>query len=55
MLVIIIVMTMNTYYSLYLGLHGCTDMYVVDVAVVVVCNMYITMKHSSWTYITIMY
>ena len=55
MLVIIIVMTVNTYYSLHLGLHGCTNMYVVDVVVVVVYNLYITMKYNSWTYITIMY
>ena len=55
MLDYIIEMITITYYSWYLGLHGCTNMYVVDVAVVVVYNLYITMKHNSWANITIMY
>ena len=48
-------MIMYTFYSLYLGLHGCSNMYVVDVVVVVMYNLYITMKHDSWTFMTIVY
>ena len=55
MLDYIIEMIIFTYYSLYIGLHGCSNICVVDVVVVVMYNLYITMKHNSWTIMTIVY